>query len=110
MIDVTERRIPGMIRGEFSQAAKRRDLFGFIDLVALTPEGILGIQSTAYGDIGARKAKICAACTTEAVAWLRAGGLIEIWGWRKYSTPIARKYWRPTIVPIGLSDLIHSRS
>jgi len=71
----------------WNQWAKRRiDLFGFIDVVALRPGEILGIQSTTSDNHAARRSKI--AETDGARAWLDAGGRIEIWSWRK-----AGRFW-----------------
>ena len=59
----------------------RQDLFGFADLVVLRPsEGVYAVQVTSTG-VAERIAKIKA--EPRALAWLRAGGKIEVWGWRK---------------------------
>ena len=64
-----------------SFARIRQDLFGFIDLVALTGESIIGIQATTRGNVASRKAKIDA--LEAAVEWQKSGGIIEVWGWGK---------------------------
>jgi hypothetical protein len=58
----------------------RQDLFGFIDLIALYPDGIVAIQACG-SDFAAHKRKVLE--NEYAVEWLRSGGKIEIWGWRK---------------------------
>lgn len=70
IVDVAERWQPPGIR---------KDLFGIIDLVACTPGGVLGLQATSAGNMGARVAKLLAA--PETAAWLASGGLLEVWGW-----------------------------
>lgn len=68
----------------WNQYAKiRQDLFGFIDIVCLTPTAIIGIQCTSGTNVAARVKKICNECNPVARAWLQAGGQIEVWGWRK---------------------------
>ena len=59
-----------------------RDLFGFIDLVAVSPgRGIMGVQVTGGGNGPSRIAKIKA--EARAGIWLAAGGRIQVHDWRK---------------------------
>lgn len=71
----------------------RVDLFGVIDIVAMMPiDGvprIVGIQATA-SDWQARKQK--AEEEPRLRDWLAAGGVFEVWGWRKI-----KNRWRPWI-------------
>jgi hypothetical protein len=67
-----------------SFARKRNDLFGFIDIVALSDK-IVGIQCTSGSNVSARVKKILDECQDAAREWLQAGGAIEVWGWRKIS-------------------------
>lgn len=60
-------------------AGKRKDLFGFLDVIALTNRGILGIQATSQPNMSARINKIFD--TPEFYYWMCAGGLCEVWGW-----------------------------
>jgi hypothetical protein len=71
--DVVERWLP--------HTNRRRDLFGFIDLVAVDRRepGIVGIQATTLPNVAARLGK--ARSRPELSAWLKAGGRFEIWGW-----------------------------
>jgi hypothetical protein len=60
-------------------AKVRQDLFGCIDLVALTPEGIVGIQTTTIANHGARRTK--ALGSPKMGAWCAAGGIFWIVSW-----------------------------
>lgn len=62
-------------------ANKRKDLFGFIDILAIKDEEVLGVQCTSYGNVSARVKKITEAETTGIVR--KAGIQIEVHGWRK---------------------------
>lgn len=98
-VDVAEKTVP------YSQ--RKRDLFGFIDVVALIPKedggGIMGIQVTSGSNHAARVKKILKECDIAADCWLLAGGLIEVWSWskRKRKGPDG-KFWvlrRQAITP-----------
>lgn len=64
-----------------------RDLFNAIDIVAITPTGILGIQATSNsgGNHSARRHKIMAESRME--QWTLVGGLLEIWSWSPRIVP-----------------------
>ena len=81
------------------------DLFGFIDLIALTGT-IVGLQITSGGNVPARVKKILHKRTYNAIAWLESGGEIEVWGWRQLLVKRGgkRKIWKPKIVKITLED------
>lgn len=81
-VEVVERWIP--------QARRRKDLFGFIDLVAITPDGILGIQATSGSNVSARVEK--AKDQPHYGAWL-AFARAEVWGWAKQGPRGKRKVW-----------------
>lgn len=72
-------------------AKKRIDLFGFIDIVAMRDGEICGVQATSLDNMGARIAKIKA--EPRAKTWKKAGGTIQVWGWRKLKSG-----WEPKIV------------
>ncbi len=66
----------------------RQDLFGFIDVLAMTPvdwhvgvRGFIAIQSTTTGNQAKRIEKIKA--EPRARTWLAAGGRIFVHGWLK---------------------------
>ena len=95
---------------------RKRDGFGFIDLVALDEERrmLLAVQVTSYSNISARLHKIQNDCQPAALAWLNLGGKIEIWGWKEYGkTEMGGDFpgcrWRPRIVPVTRSSLINDQ-
>lgn len=59
----------------------REDLWGFIDIIALDANCIVAIQSTGPSRHAEHKRKILA--NDVAPEWLKAGGKIELWSWRK---------------------------
>ena len=76
----------------WNQFAKRRvDLFGFIDIVALIGPNTIGIQCTSGDNHAARRTKILA--EPKALAWLKAGNLIEVHSWSKLGARGERKVW-----------------
>jgi hypothetical protein len=73
-------------------ARRRQDLFNFLDLVALHDDhGILGVQTTTAHNLQARANKIRA--EPQALAWLKAGGKIEVHGWRRSKPGSRRREW-----------------
>lgn len=84
----------------------RKDLFGFIDLIVLDPEqGIVAIQSCGQG-FKAHVDKIMdSECTENVIEWLRCGGLLELWGWRKVKLRRGGKAmrWKARIADITLN-------
>jgi hypothetical protein len=61
----------------------RKDLFGFIDILAVGAPGTLAIQATASG-VSDRVKKILDAEHRDAlIAVLEAGWRVEVWGWAK---------------------------
>ena len=100
-VDIVERRVapcPGRPYG-FG-----RDLFHIIDLICLDPElGIVGVQSCGSDYAGHYK-KILAA--QHAPMWIEAGGVLELWGWRKVKKVRGSKVmvWRPRRHTFELSD------
>jgi hypothetical protein len=83
---------------------QRKDLFGFIDIVALGDKQTWGIQCTSTGNISARIKKITTECRELALAWLKAGNLIEVIGWSKKGAKGKRKLWQPTRKTITLEN------
>lgn len=69
----------------------RQDLFGCIDILALTPDGILGIQACAGPSHAARMAK--ALREERLQRWRDAGGLFAVWSWSKRGARGKRKTW-----------------
>jgi hypothetical protein len=66
---------------------KRHDLFGFIDIIAMfIPKGgedgaVCAVQSTGPSGHMDHKRKILA--EPRALIWLKSGGTIQLWSWRK---------------------------
>lgn len=59
----------------------RQDLFGFADLLAISTDEILLVQTTTAANMAARRAKILAAPCF--ILWIEAGGEVVLHGWRK---------------------------
>lgn len=72
-------------------ARKRHDLFGVIDLVCLTGQGILGIQATSGTNHSARVQK--AKAEPRLAKWIADGGRFEVWSWAKRGPRGKRKTW-----------------
>lgn len=88
-------------------SGKRKDLFGFIDLVALDPDrGTIGIQVTSGSNHAARRKKILTDCREAALMWLRCNNLIEIWSWSKRKVKRGGKAvrWTPRVEQITLES------
>ena len=69
----------------------KRDLFGIIDILAITPDGLLGIQATSGTNHSARIAK--ARQEPRLATWLRAGAHFAVWSWAKRGDRGKRKLW-----------------
>lgn len=96
----------GVVERYNAHARKRFDLLGFIDLVAVS-DCIIGVQATTGDNAAARVRKIRDECADAARQWLRAGGRIQVFGWRKLKVKRGGKAvrWQPSITEIRLSDL-----
>jgi len=85
-------------------AKKRKDLFGFIDIVAVNSGslGVLGVQATVDKGNGlARIQKIIS--IPEARTWLLARNKIEVHAWvKKIKRPPGEPLWRPFVTEIFL--------
>jgi len=90
----------------------RSDMFGIIDLVALSPYGdddcgcIVGIQVFGQTGWAAHVNTIMVEKKDNTHAWLRAGGKLQLWGWRKLKVKrgMKRMKWTPRIGDITLHD------
>jgi hypothetical protein len=69
----------------------RHDAFGFIDIVAIDPNDIVAIQACASGR-AEHEHKILA--NADALAWLLAGSIIELWSWSKHKVKRGGKAYR----------------
>jgi hypothetical protein len=85
----------------------KKDLLGFIDIVALDVEaGVTwGVQCTSGTNLSARIRKITQECQKAARAWLACGNKIMVVGWAKRGPRGCCKRWTPTRREIGLADL-----
>jgi len=89
-----------------AQARRRMDLLGIIDVIALAPGRIVGVQVCGE-DFAAHWRKITEERRSNTAAWLIAGGELEIHAWRKVKVKRGGKMavWRPRIVSVGIGDV-----
>lgn len=86
-----------------------QDLFGFIDIIALSPgHGIIGIQCTTREHHAERRTKILEECTELAIEWLKCGGRIEVWSWAKQKVKRGGKLerWTPKVEEIVMEHFM----
>ena len=82
-----------------AQAGIRKDLFGIIDLIGITPDSpVLAVQATSLANVSARVAK--ARSLPALAVWLRTGARFLVFGWAK-----RRGKWLPKIVELSGPDL-----
>jgi len=89
---------------KFNPYAKVRvDLFNFIDIISIKPCGICAIQSCG-SDFQEHDRKILK--NEYAPEWIKAGGAIELWGWRKVKKKRGGKLkiWAPRLKIYKLED------
>ena len=92
-----------------AHARIRQDLYGFIDVLACHPEhGFLAVQCTSGANTASRVTKIREERRENAINFLKAGGRIEVWGWRKLKVKRGGKAvrWEPAIKTVTLEDLL----
>jgi hypothetical protein len=79
----------GLVEQRIPHCFITRDLFGFADIVAISPSrGFLAVQATGGGNGPARVRKIKA--EPRAAIWLATGGRIQVWDWRKTKASASR--------------------
>ena len=86
---------------------KRQDLFGIIDIIAITSDKTIGIQACG-GSVAEHFRKLTEEKKQESYDWLECPHRsLQIWGWRKLKKKRGGKamVWRPRIVEITLGDL-----
>lgn len=79
----------------------RQDLFGIIDIIALdtltvpgiSAPSIIGVQSTGTA-FAEHERKLLEEKREECLNWLRAGGRLQLWGWRKLKVVRGGKAYR----------------
>ena len=82
---------PAEVVEKFNFYTKRkRDLFKFIDIIAITPDGVLGIQATTGAHHADRAAK--ASAQEHYGAWVKVAKF-AIWTWSKRGERGKRKLW-----------------
>ena len=82
-----------------AQAGIRKDLFGIIDLIGITPDSpVLAVQATSLANVSARVAK--ARSLPALAVWLRTGAKFQVFGWTKRGGK-----WHPRIVELSGPDL-----
>jgi hypothetical protein len=79
----------------------RQDLFGFADILAVHPRRreFLLVQTTSLDHVAHRLAK--SKGRPELAAWLRAGGLFQVHGWKRRGVK-----WEVKIVAVAADDLV----
>ena len=65
-----------------------------IDIIYLSETSIVGVQVTTASNLAARRTKILA--EPRALAWVKAGGILELWGVAKRGARGQRKTWAIT--------------
>ena len=93
------------ITEHWNQYAKVRvDLFGFIDVLAMTSDGngLLGVQTTSGTNHAARRTKIFS--LPAAKQWLLLGNRIWVVSWSKRGERGKRKLWEPRIESVNIGD------
>lgn len=75
----------------FPPPGHRVDLFGVIDIVALVPGAILGIQASTGKGHAAHRTKILA--SSKAREWVARNGRLELWSWALQGGRDQRKRW-----------------
>ena len=91
----------------------RKDLFGFIDIIAVNPRsGVIGVQSTGM-DFSGHYQKITTEKHTEAVTWVcTPGAYLWLIGWRKVKKVRGgnQLIWKPRIYEFTVDDFIGLRN
>lgn len=84
---VTEKWIP--------HTKQRKDLFGFIDILAIDQASgaTYAIQACSRTDSAKRRDKIEVECGAALADVLRAGWIVEVWSWAKCGPRGKRKLW-----------------
>jgi hypothetical protein len=76
---------------------RREDLFGFLDLIAVDVDSVIGVQ-VCGADFAEHDRKIREECREDALAWIRVARL-ELWSWRKVKLRRGGKamVWAPRV-------------
>lgn len=105
-VDIVERWIPGRGGKAFGV---RRDLWGFVDLLAMKAgHPILAVQTTSGAHVADRIKKIRG--IDHHRTWLECGCRIQVIGWRKVcrkrsdGSLTKQKFWEPVIRELEVED------
>ena len=92
----------GVVEKWNMHARIRQDLFNIIDIIAIKPGIILGVQATSDngGNVAAHYNKALEQPGLK--AWLDAGGQFQIVGWGKKGKRGEKKKWVPRILEFDL--------
>lgn len=85
----------------------RSDLYEIFDLLSVSEtDGIIGVQCCG-SDFAAHYRKITIEKKHNTFIWLKSGGKIELWGWRKLKMfrGAKRMTYKPRVKKITLDDL-----
>lgn len=82
-----------MVEKWIPRTAIRKDLYGFIDILAIRSGEVKAIQATSYSNVPSRVTKIRASPALDEV--LACRWQIEVWGWRKKG-----RFWVPRVVEV----------
>jgi len=118
--DVCERWLPAMATPAKGQQpalfrlVRRKDLWGFGDVIAIAPdEQPLIVQCTSGSNTAARVSKMLddPDVSPRVELAMRSGIRVEVWGWRKIKLKPGGKAvrWAPKIQPLSLALFEHKR-
>ena len=102
--DVVER----FIRRAGQPHGVRRDLFHVVDILAMSEDrGFVGVQCFGASGFSEHWRKVTEEYRENTRMWLRCGGRLELWGWRKLKVKRGGKAvrWHPRIVEVTLVDI-----
>ena len=107
---IVEKRVPA----NTEWGSITRDLFGIIDIIALSrsTREIIGVQSTGQAFAEHRR-KLEGPQKQDCIDWLYCRGGLQLWGWRKLvakkkdGTYGKKKIWVPRIQVYSLADFIN---
>lgn len=85
---------------------KKHDLFGIIDIIALSATGVIGVQSTGTDFAGHRR-KLTESHAVQSALWLLTPGTeLMLIGWRKVKRNTGREHYEPRIEMLRLEHLV----
>ncbi len=96
---------PGIVERFIGPLNIRVDLFHIIDIIAIQPGNILGVQSCGQS-FSEHYRKLTEEHPDACWDWLQAGGQLELWGWRKLKVKRGGKamVWTPRVHVFTYAD------